>query len=160
MSTGGGWYPSMHCRSPGPHPGGKLRGLAWRGGWSPGPHKGGLLQAHTRGVSSRPTPGGCLQAHTGGSLGPYRGFPGPHPACTEASTLPPCSRLLLLRAVRILLECILVSIEWILITLGGPVHGIVSQNCTQNSVGIKFFICLKLGHVQLFTASSIPNLRK
>ena len=40
---GGGWYPSMPCRFPGPHPGGKLRVLA-------------------RGVS-RPTPGGCLQAH-------------------------------------------------------------------------------------------------
>ena len=38
----GGWYPSMHCRSPGPHPGGKLRDLAWGGG----------LQAHTRGYPS------------------------------------------------------------------------------------------------------------
>ena len=41
----------MLCRFPGPHPGGKLRGLA-RGvsrptpGGSPGPHPGGL-QAHT-----------------------------------------------------------------------------------------------------------------
>ena len=35
-----GWYPSMHCRSPGPHLGGKLRGLALGGG---------CLQAHTRG---------------------------------------------------------------------------------------------------------------
>ena len=58
---GGGGYPSMHCRSPGPHPGGKLRGLAWGvvsrptpGGSPPGPHWGGV---------SRPTPGG-LQAHT------------------------------------------------------------------------------------------------
>ena len=31
-------YPSMPCRSPGPHPGGRLRGLAGRG--SPGPHPG------------------------------------------------------------------------------------------------------------------------
>ena len=62
-----GWYPSMPCRFPGPHPGGKLRGLA-RGvsrptprgisrptcRWSPGPHPGG---------SPGPHPGG-LQAHT------------------------------------------------------------------------------------------------
>ena len=40
---GGGWYPSMPCRSPGPHPRGKLMGI-----WP-------------RGVS-RPTPGGvCSQ---------------------------------------------------------------------------------------------------
>ena len=49
----GSWYPSMHCRFPGPHPEGKLRDLA-RGspgphtqGGSPGPHLGGGLQAHT-----------------------------------------------------------------------------------------------------------------
>ena len=68
----GGWYPSMHCRSPGPHSGGKLRGLAG-GGVSPGPHPGGKLRglAWGRGVSrptprgvSRPTLRGCLQAHT------------------------------------------------------------------------------------------------
>ena len=59
----GGWYPSMPCRFPGPHPGGKLRGLA-RGVSRPTP-KGevegsgrGWLQAHTRGG------GWCLQAHT------------------------------------------------------------------------------------------------
>ena len=73
-----GGYPSMPCRFPGPHPGGSLRGLA-------------------RGVS-RPTPrGGGLQVHTQGCI----------PACTEADTYPPC-RWLLLRAVRILLQCILV----------------------------------------------------
>ena len=43
----------MHCRFPGPHPAGKLRGLAW-------------------GVS-RPTPRGKVE---GSGLG---GFPGPHP---------------------------------------------------------------------------------
>ena len=56
----------------GPHPGGKLRGLAW-----------GVSRPTLRGVS-RPTP--------------RRGIP----ACTEADTP---SRWLLLRAVRILLEC-------------------------------------------------------
>ena len=56
--------------SPGPHPGGRLRGLA---GWRD-------LQSHTRRW-------GCI------------------PACNEADTP---SRWLLLRAVRILLECILV----------------------------------------------------
>ena len=57
----------MHCRSPGPHPGGS---------WGVRPEWG--LQAHTQGEVegsgmgvSRPTPGG-LQAHTWGS-------PGPHP---------------------------------------------------------------------------------
>ena len=64
----------MPCRFPGPHPGGKLRGL-------------------TRGVS-RPTPKGevegsglgGLQAHTGGSPGPRLG--GCIPACTEADPPP------------------------------------------------------------------------
>ena len=66
---GGGWYPSMPCRSLGPHPRGKLRGqLLGRG-----------LQAHTRG-----------------------GYPSMH-----RDRHPP-NRWLLLRAVRILLECILV----------------------------------------------------
>ena len=44
--SGGGWYPSIPCRFPGPHPGGKLRGLA-RGVFRPTP--GGV---------SRPTAGG------------------------------------------------------------------------------------------------------
>ena len=65
--------------SPGPHPGGKLRDLAW-------------------GVS-RPTPGG-----EGCSPGPHLGG---IPACTEADTLPPTQ--LLLQAVCILLKCILVT---------------------------------------------------
>ena len=68
-----GWYPSMPCRFPGPHPRGKLRWI-WQGE-SPGPHLGGcLLQGgacsmgyllwgpalggpDTRGV---PAQGGCL----------------------------------------------------------------------------------------------------
>ena len=92
----------MPFRSLDPHPGGRFRGLAWRG-----------LQAHTQGevegsglgeVSrptprgevegsglggvSRPMPVGDFQAHTGG------GSPGPHPggcipACTETDTPPP-----------------------------------------------------------------------
>ena len=56
VSVHGGWYPSMHCRSPAPHSEGKLRGLAW-GGFL-GPHLR-CLQAHTW---------GCLQAHTKGGL--------------------------------------------------------------------------------------------
>ena len=53
----GGWYPIMTCKSPGPHPGGKLRGLV--GGEvsrSPGPHPGGV---------SRPTLEGSLVPHLG-----------------------------------------------------------------------------------------------
>ena len=58
----GGWYPSMPCRSPGPHPGGKLRGLA--------------------GAVSRPTSGGGgLQAYTWGKC--------VFLACTEADSPPP-----------------------------------------------------------------------
>ena len=79
-----------------PTPGGKLRGLAWGGVSRPTPRMG----------SSGPHLGGGLWAHTQG------GSPGPHlggiPACTEADT--PSSRRLLLRAVRILLECILVLV--------------------------------------------------
>ena len=115
------WYPSMPCRfpgdgipvclagfqggawgvwlegSPGPHPG-EVEGSGLGGG-SPSRHLGGL-QAHTRwglqaytwaGGVSRPTPSGCI------------------PACIEADI--PC-RQLLMRAVRILLECILVF-TWI-----------------------------------------------
>ena len=70
------WYPSMPCRSPGPHPGGKLRGLAWGGfsrqtprgeveesglGGSPGPHPGGKSGPHLGGGICRPTPRGKLR---------------------------------------------------------------------------------------------------
>ena len=60
----GWWYPTMPCRSPGPHPRGKLRGLAWGRG----------LQAHT-GVGW----GGFLQAHTGGGEGWVSPGPAPPP---------------------------------------------------------------------------------
>ena len=96
---GGWWYPSMH--------------YSWYPSIPCSRSRGGIpaclagFQAHTRGEVegsgrrvSRPTPGGGgCQAHT-------------HPggcilACTEANPLP---RRLLLRAVRILLEWILVLI--------------------------------------------------
>ena len=62
----------MPCRFPGPHPGGKLRGLAGVGGLQA--ETWGGLQVHTWVVSwptpgggvSRPTPKGGLQAHTWG----------------------------------------------------------------------------------------------
>ena len=84
---GWGWYSSMPCRFPGPHPGGEVEGDLARGvsrptprgegegdlarGVSrPTPKGGGLrgiwpgnLQAHTWGVS-RPTPGGSITACT------------------------------------------------------------------------------------------------
>ena len=110
VHRGGGWYPSMPCRSPGgcvsqhalqvsrgvypsmpcrfrgPHPRGNLRGLAR--GVSRSTPREGLLQAHTWEVSRR-TPGGSPGPHLGGSPGPHPGgSPGPHggciPACTEA----------------------------------------------------------------------------
>ena len=64
----------MHCRSPGPHPGGKLRGLAWGG-----------LQAHTQGEVEGSGLGG-LQAHTQGGLQTHT--QGGIPVCTEADTSP------------------------------------------------------------------------
>ena len=102
------WYPSMPCRSPrgspGPHPGGSL-GVWPEGGRSPGPHPGGSPGSHPKGSpGSHPRgspcshPGG-LQVHTWGVC---------IPACTETDTTSPNGRLLP-RAVRILLECILVT---------------------------------------------------
>ena len=90
----------------GPHPRERLGGLA--GGVSRPTPRGrlwglaGVGFSPTPGGVSRPTPGGCPGPHPGGS-GPW----GCIPACTEAD--PPSIRLLL-RAVRILMECILVAI--------------------------------------------------
>ena len=107
-SPEGGWYPSMPCRFSGPHPGGKLRGLA-KGG-SPGPYPRGKLrglawglQAHNGGgVSrphsgegvSRPTPGGSpgahpecgLQAHTQGGVSQHTLRQPPHTATAAGGT--------------------------------------------------------------------------
>ena len=73
-----GWYPSMPCRFPGPHSGGRLRGLA--GGVSR-PTPRGEVEGSGWGVS-RPTLGD-LQAHTWGvsrpTAGGGSGSPGPHP---------------------------------------------------------------------------------
>ena len=99
----GSGIPACPCKSPGPNPEGRLRGLS-RGvsrpspGGSPGLHAGGELRGLAWGVS-RPTPSGVSR-------------PTPRrevciPACTEADTPHP-SRRLLLRVVCILLECILV----------------------------------------------------
>ena len=96
LSTGGGvesgGITSMHCRSPVPHPGGKLRGLAWQAlhdtilrGTVRDLVPGRRLQAHfpcnrglqvhtLKGISrptrqwgvSRPTPGGHPGTHLGG----------------------------------------------------------------------------------------------
>ena len=61
---GGDWYPSIPCRSPGPHPGGRLRGLGGVSRPTPG-----------RGVS-RPTPRGCLPSCMLGCIPPRsRGTP-------------------------------------------------------------------------------------
>ena len=135
-SGGGLWYPSMPCRFPGPHPRGKLRGV--RPGGSPGPHPRGKSRGSGLGGSPGPCPRGklrgifqgCLQTHTwGGSPDPHpggvsrptpRGSPSPHRGgYVQAQArggsqhalrqTPPHSRRLLLRAVRILLECILVN---------------------------------------------------
>ena len=67
-----GWYPSMPCMSPGPPPGGRLRGLASWGG--------GVSRAYTQeevegsgwGVS-RPTPMGEVEGSGVGSPSPHLG---------------------------------------------------------------------------------------
>ena len=69
---GRGWYPSMPCTFPGPHPGGKLRGIWLVGGVSRPTPKGEVerdlarrgLQAHTQGGSWGGSSQGGLQAHT------------------------------------------------------------------------------------------------
>ena len=82
---GGGWYPSMPCRFPGPHPGGMLRGLS-RGVSRPTPK--GEVEGSGLGGFSRHTPGGCVSRPTprGVSPGPHPG--GCIPACTEADPPP------------------------------------------------------------------------
>ena len=116
VSKGWGWYPSMSCRFPGPHPGGAW--VVWPGG-SPGSHPGGKSRCLAWGVS-RPTPGvklrglalgrspgphlGDLQAHTQAGLQPHTwGSPGPHLEGVYPSMY---CRQLLPQVVCILLECI------------------------------------------------------
>ena len=53
QQVSGGLYPCMPRRSPGPHPGGKLRGLALGG--SPGPHLGSI-PACTEADTPTPSP--------------------------------------------------------------------------------------------------------
>ena len=56
----GGWYPSMPCRFPGPHPRGKFSGI-----WSRPTAEGDLVQAHSQGevegdlLWGVPAPGGA-----------------------------------------------------------------------------------------------------
>ena len=66
LFTGRGWYSSMHCRSPGSHPGEKVRGLAWGG--APGPHPGGKLRGLAWGGAPGPHPGGKLRGLAWGEL--------------------------------------------------------------------------------------------
>ena len=65
----GGWYPSIQCRSPGSHPEGKLRGLAW--GEVEGSGLGGL-QAHTQeGLQAHTRWGGGVSQHALRQTPPY-----------------------------------------------------------------------------------------
>ena len=81
---GGGCYPSMPCKFPVPHPWGKFRGI-WSRPTAKEKVEGDLVQAHTLRGSSQG--GACSRGMCGD---------------------PPPTWWLLLRAVRILLECILV----------------------------------------------------
>ena len=75
-----------------------------RGG-SPGPHLGGVEGSGLGGGVSRPTPRGVSRPTPGGVSRPT-----PRGVSQHALRQTPPSRRLLLRAVRILLECILVSV--------------------------------------------------
>ena len=72
----GGWYPTMPCRFPGPHPRGQFRGI-WPGGGFPGPHPRGKLRRILPGGSSGPHPGGCLVKGVCS-----KGVPGPGGVCS------------------------------------------------------------------------------
>ena len=118
FSRSPGGYPSMPCRFPGPHPGGEVEESGWGGGLqaqTQGEVEGsglGGLQAHTWGSGVfRPTPRGVFRQTPGGSPGPHLGV---HPSMHWGR--PPWR--LLPRAVRILLECILVFRE----SLPAPNH--------------------------------------
>ena len=104
------WYPSMPCRFPGPHPRGKFRGI-----WSRSTAKGKLRGIWLGGggcSGGMPGSGGCL---VWGCL--LQGVPGPEgfllwgwsKGLLAGEGGDPPWRLLL-KAVRILLECILVII--------------------------------------------------
>ena len=103
---GGGWYPCMHCMWYQSMP---CRSLGWGQQYqsmpcrSLGPHPREKL----RGLACGGSPG----PHSGGSPGPHQGEG--IAACTEAD---PPSTWLLLRVVRILLECILVYISFLFIS--------------------------------------------
>ena len=101
LGGGGGWYLSMPCRFPGPYPGrgGEFRGIFLGGGVSRPTPKGEVEGDLARGGLQARTQGGLLLggACSGGD------------ACSWGEYLveTPPGRLLL-RTVRILLECILV----------------------------------------------------
>ena len=95
---GWGWYPSMPCRSSGPHPGGRLRGLACVG--SPGPHPAG----GSPGPHLGPTPEGMHIPPGNQRKEP----PGPE----TGTTPPPLGDMGNKQAVCIPLECILVYHEF------------------------------------------------
>ena len=56
-----GGYPSMPCRYPGPHPGGKLRGLSWA---VSRPTPGGWIPACTEADTTPPPDGYCCRWYT------------------------------------------------------------------------------------------------
>ena len=90
-----GGYPSIPCKCPGPHPGGEFRGIWPAGVFRPTPKgevEGDLAE------------GGGLQAQT-------RGLPGSEGGSAPRGSASPGR--LLLRAVHILLECMLVYVEFL-----------------------------------------------
>ena len=121
-----GWYTSMPCRFPGPHPGGKFRGI-WPGG-SPGPHQRGSWGGSGQEGSPGLHPRGKLEGIWPG------GSPGPHPGdlllggCLVPGGSAPggCGALplgqLLLWTVCILLECIFVFFSLWILSLSLPVR--------------------------------------
>ena len=102
-TQGGGW---------GHLAGGGVQAHTWGGG-CPGPHPGGRVGASGWGGVSRPTPGGCTGPNLGGGVWAHTGGGLVYPIMHRGR---PPRRQLLLRAVRILLECILVILLWMVIT--------------------------------------------
>ena len=162
LRGGSGWYLSMPCRFPSPHPRGKFRGI-WPGG-SPGPHPRGKL----RGIwlAGVPPPRGCLlpgatcsqegacswvgACSWGVCLLRGGGLPAPGGGGWWRHT--PASRRLLLRTVRILLQCILFRV---MVVVNAQILGSCHQGCVRNPAAV--FLCMESS--SLLWPSVVPQVK-
>ena len=126
----GGWCPSMPCRFPGPHPEGKLKGLAWGRG----------LQAHTQGGSWGVWPGGSPGPHPGERVS--RPTPRGDPNMHWGRSL----QWLLLWVEHILLECILV---WLVKSTSCVENTLLCDNQSRtilDIISVSYFLCRRSSH--------------